>query len=57
MKAEKKKTCYDCLHCKVSAKSKKQRLCFCAKAKKKENHREAYWLKKSLCKNFDDITT
>jgi len=50
------KTCFDCLHCKVSAKSKYHRLCFCAKTKNKENHKDGYWLKKFMCKNFDDMS-
>jgi len=36
MTTDKAKTCFDCLHCKVSAKStEKFRLCFCAETKKK----------------------
>jgi len=57
MKNEKIKTCFDCLHCKVSAKSTDEcRLCFCAKTNKKVNHKEHYWLKKPLCKKFDDMS-
>jgi len=53
----KKKTCLDCLHCKVSVKSTRNcRLCFCSKAEKKENHQEFYWLIKKLCDNFFDMT-
>jgi len=47
------KTCFDCLHCKVSAKSKNLRLCFCAETKKKVNHKDDFWLKKPVCKKFD----
>jgi len=51
------KTCLDCLHCKVSAKSTaKCRLCFCAMSTKKERHKEAYWLVKKLCGYFEDMT-
>ena len=56
MKAKKKKTCFDCLHCKVSAKStEKIRLCFCAVKEKKQNHKEAYWIDRAVCKTFDDM--
>ena len=51
-----KKTCFDCLHCKVSAKSTKNcLLCFCEKTKDKGKHKEAYWLKKPLCEIFEDM--
>ena len=50
------KNCLDCLHCKVSAKTKEVRLCFCARTKKKENHREPYWIDKPVCKRFDDMS-
>ena len=54
--SDEKKTCFDCLHCKVSAKSKKNcRLCFCAQTVKKENHKEPYWFKKPVCKKFEDM--
>jgi hypothetical protein len=52
-----KKTCGDCLHCKVCAMStKNNRLCFCAKTKKKERHEEYFWLVKKVCKKFEDMT-
>jgi len=53
-----KKTCIDCLHCKVSAaKTKKGRLCFCALSKNQLRYQEVYWLtKKKLCKKFNDMT-
>ena len=51
-----KKTCVDCFHCKVSAKStKKCRLCFCSESKNQKRHKEAYWQKKKVCKNFVDM--
>jgi hypothetical protein len=51
------KTCFDCLHCKVSAKSTKYcRLCFCAEAEVKKNHKETYWLAKPVCEKFDDMS-
>jgi hypothetical protein len=53
----KKKTCFDCLHCKVSKKSTTQcRLCFCSETKKKINHKETYWLAKKVCDEFEDMT-
>ena len=52
-----KKNCFDCLHCKVSAKSTEDDfLCFCAKSKKRVAHKKPFWLKKSLCKRFDDMS-
>jgi hypothetical protein len=54
---KKTKSCFDCLHCKVSAKSTKNcRLCFCAETKNKERHKETFWLTRKLCKKFNDIT-
>jgi len=51
------KKCTDCLHCKVSATSHdKSRLCYCDKRKKKEYEAEFYWLNKTVCKNFEDMT-
>jgi hypothetical protein len=50
------KTCCDCLHCKVSAKSKNIILCFCAKTKKKEKHRINHWQKKNVCRKFFDMS-
>jgi len=51
------KTCLDCLFCKVSAKSTVNcRLCFCSQSTKKERHKEAYWLVKKLCGNFEDMS-
>ena len=56
MKAE-KKTCVDCLYCKVYKKSTEScRLCFCALAKKKANRIENYWLDKEPCVKFIDMT-
>jgi hypothetical protein len=52
----KKKTCIDCLYCKVSAKSAvNNRLCFCAETKDKERHEESYWLVKEPCREFEDM--
>ena len=52
----KKRTCFDCLHCKVSAKStEKNRLCFCSETAKKIKHKEPYWQKKRICTLFDDM--
>jgi len=56
MTTDKAKTCFDCLHCKVSAKStEKFRLCFCAETKKKAKHKEPYWIKKKVCGKFEDM--
>jgi len=53
---KRKKTCFDCLNCKVSAKStEKRRLCFCSEKKKKENHKEKYWMNKKVCEEFEDM--
>jgi hypothetical protein len=47
------KTCVDCLHCKVSAKSTADnRLCYCAKEGKPVRFRESYWLEKKVCGAF-----
>jgi len=52
-----KKTCCDCLHCKVSAdSSQNHRLCFCSNAKNKQYDLEFYWLNKSVCKQFADMS-
>jgi hypothetical protein len=52
-----RKSCLDCLHCKVSAKStEKHTYCYCIKSKKRQNHNSTYWLTKKLCKDFDDDT-
>jgi hypothetical protein len=57
MKTKPLKSCIDCLHCKVSAKStKNNRLIFCAETKKKQNHKEKYWLAKKVCKKFEDMS-
>ena len=51
------KTCVECLHCKVSAKStENDRLCFCAVRNKDEQHEEAYWLAKPVCENFEGFS-
>ena len=51
-----KKTCCDCLNCKVSAKSTDNcRLCYCAETKKKIPRKESYWLVKLVCKKFEDM--
>jgi len=56
MSAEEKKTCVDCLHCKVSAKStEKRRLCFCSEKKKKQNHNIVFWVDRKICKKFNDM--
>ena len=51
------KGCFDCLYCKVSAKStENSRLCFCAKTKTRATHKEHYWLAKHICNKFVDMT-
>ena len=50
------KNCIDCLHCKVSKKSKGDSyLCFCSEISKKAIINEVYWLNKSICKKFEDM--
>ena len=56
MEEEEKKTCFDCLHCKVSAKSTSScRLCFCLETGEKEMHKEPYWQEKPVCEKFSDM--
>jgi hypothetical protein len=50
------KTCIDCLHCKVSAKSTPHnRLCYCAKEGKEARRKEPYWLERKVCGEFDSM--
>jgi len=52
------RTCLDCLYCKVSARSTvKCRLCFCEKKEIQERHKEAYWLAKKPCVDFEDMAS
>ena len=52
----KKKTCFDCLHCKVLVKSTENCMfCFCARAEKKVKHEWYYWFAKKVCCKFDDM--
>ena len=51
------KTCCDCLYCKVSRKSIAIRgLCFCDKKRQIKEKTVKYWLKKNLCRLFDDMS-
>jgi len=51
-----KKTCLDCLHCKVSVKSTEEcRLCFCSNIGRKAVLNEFCWLNKKLCREFEDM--
>jgi len=51
------KKCTDCLNCKVSATStKNRRLCFCSEDKQKTKHLEIYFIRKTVCKNFSDMS-
>jgi len=55
--AESKKTCLDCLYCKVSAKStEKIRFCYCSVKGNKVRHKDKYWVEKKLCKMFWDMS-
>jgi hypothetical protein len=52
----KNKTCFDCLHCKVSAKSTaNNRLCYCGKVKNIKNHKVFYWFIQKVCNAFEDM--
>jgi len=54
---DEKRKCIDCLYCKVCAMSPgKLRLCFCSETKNKEREIEAFWLNKSACKKFEDMS-
>jgi hypothetical protein len=56
MARAKETSCVDCLHCKVSAKSRENnRLCFCKKSKDAKNHEELYWLAKKVCEAFESM--
>jgi hypothetical protein len=49
MNNEKAKTCFDCLHCKVSAQSTLDcRLLYCSQTLKKSKHKISYWLTKQI---------
>ena len=53
----KKINCADCLHCKVSAASAKNRiLCFCSKEKTRQYDLLLFWLNKTVCKKFESMT-
>ena len=57
MNNEKKKTCVNCLHCKVSRKSLAIKgLCFCEKKKQIKEKQVIYWQKKEVCRLYDDMT-
>ncbi|MDR0288027.1 MAG: hypothetical protein LBI03_10040 [Clostridiales bacterium] len=52
-----KEKCVDCLHCKVSAKSVPDfRLCYCSQKKNKTTYKEIYWLKKTACGKFVNMS-
>jgi hypothetical protein len=56
LKEAKKKTCLDCLHCKVSAKSMvSMRLCYCDKEGKEVQPQEPYWSEKNVCGEFKSM--
>jgi hypothetical protein len=53
MNKAKVKSCLDCLHCKVSAKSTaNNRLCYCAKEGKEERPQKPFWSEKKVCGEF-----
>ena len=57
IKVTEKKNCTDCLYCKVSVKStEKCRLCFCANIGRKAVVNEFYWLNKTVCQKFSDMS-
>jgi hypothetical protein len=50
------KTCLDCLHCKVSAKSTaNNRLCYCAKEGKETRPEKPFWVEKKVCGEFESM--
>ena len=52
-----KRKCTDCLHCKVYARSTEEsRLCFCVEIGKKAILNEFYWLNKTVCYKFEDMS-
>ena len=52
-----KSNCTDCLHCKVYARSTEEsRLCFCVEIGKKAILNEFYWLNKTVCYKFEDMS-
>jgi len=52
-----RKNCLDCLHCKVSVKSTENcRLCFCAKIGRIAVFNDVFWLNKTLCNKFEDMS-
>jgi len=52
-----KKSCGDCLHCKVSMYStKKGRMCYCAQISRLAIIKEFYWLNRSVCYKFEDMS-
>ena len=56
-KSKGKKTCGDCLHCKVSAKSTKIcRMCYCSKISRLAVIKELYWLNRTVCYKFEDMS-
>jgi hypothetical protein len=51
------KTCINCLHCKVSSLSTKtRRWCYCSEAAETELRRDTYWLTKSVCEKFVNMS-
>jgi hypothetical protein len=56
LKKRKNKTCIECFHCKVSAKStENRRLCFCAKEGTETRPQEPFWVEKEVCGAFEGM--
>jgi len=54
---EQKRNCGDCLHCKVSARSTiKCRECYCSQISRLAVIKEFYWLNRSVCYKFEDMS-
>ena len=52
-----KRKCIDCLFCKVSVKSTENcRMCFCTEIGRIAVISELYWLNKSVCQQFEDMS-
>jgi hypothetical protein len=57
MKEDNPKNCVDCLHCRVSAKStKNKQMCFCSETKKKKRHKIKHWKEQKVCRKFVDLS-
>jgi hypothetical protein len=51
-----RRTCIDCLYCKVSVKSTAdKRLCYCGMEETVKTHKEVYWFTKKVCNAFENM--